>query len=141
MQDSKKINELLKQEPEFDQILHHHKKYHKIQDAINIAQDSIKSYQDDIKRLKEAQELEAQQIKELLIALEDKTGFSKAPDVAHLMQPANTYSVDIDACPEEYIRVKREVDMMKIKKDVKEGILTPSNWLTENIANRVVVIK
>ena len=141
MKDSAKINELLRQEPEFDMILAAHNQYHDLQKAIDMNKEAMKSYQDNIRDLQEAQEVKKEVIKSLLLALEDKTGFSKAPDVAHLSTTPVTYEVDIDACPEDYIRIKREVDMPKVKKAIQSGELLLGNWIKANEVKRAVVIK
>jgi hypothetical protein len=144
-EDNDRINALLRAEPEYlhtKEIIEHIKRLEgaavNLQSRIKSLGETLKEYQLNINSSKEL-------IAELLTSLESKTGFSKAPGLAHLMTVSESYEVaDMNAVPKEYIitEITSKLDKKKLNAAIKSGeVAKDSNWLNVKPSYKTVVIE
>ena len=143
-EDNDRINELLKQEAEYGPIL-------KLVSSIKFLEKEIFEGQAEIGKAKEYIDIHRadiaffkDRILDALLTLEAKTGYSKAPDLAHLTTTPESYEVtDESAVPEEFIKIEtiRKIDKKALNAAIKEGkVDRQSNWLKINPSKKTVVL-
>ena len=139
-----RINALLMKEPEYEEIKAYVSDIFNLTSAILeykreicLINDNVGTHQLRIDRIKEI-------IKEKLETLEGKTGFTKAPGLAHLMTVPSKFEVkDPDAVPAEFVKTKMtsSVDKVKLNKAIAAGFDTNVNWLEKIEGYKTVVIE
>lgn len=140
-----KINALLVQQPEFEQIRLIYKDIEDCNSAIKHSKEQIDRERGEIEACESLIAGYKNDIKCLLEKLEVNTGFSKAPNLAHLMTVAESYQVkDVNAVPQEYIitEITSKLDKKKLNAAIKVGVVdVNSNWLEVTPSYKTVVIE
>jgi hypothetical protein len=143
-EENDKINALLMQEPEYELI---EKKILIIKALDNVMLENkkfIEEMQDAIKRHDAEKTTLKAQVMQLLLDIEAKTGYARAPRLAHLTETVETYEVlDEKACPAEFYEetVSRKLVKKRLIDAVKDGkVSKKSNWLKVNPSQKAVVI-
>jgi tetrahydromethanopterin S-methyltransferase subunit B len=132
--EAEKINELLKQQPEYKQIEELKAHYDTIQKSIDSRQEEINSLHNLNAVVGISLNSIEERIKELLLVLRANTGFGKAPSIAYLKRVPEAYEIaDVNAVPKEYLvtKITSSVDKKKLNADIKSGVVDKaSNWIT-----------